>query len=75
MGKYSPRQVRLAAVAGFVALIFTLPYAVPNSFTSSPVYKGYVAQARAQNMLTAGLLDWAIHMQPVIYSAVHALRK
>lgn len=75
VGKYSPRQVRLAAVAGFVALIFALPYAVPNSFTSSPVYKGYVAQARAQNMLTAGLLDWAIHMQPVIYSAVHVLRK
>lgn len=63
-------KMRLMVMGTVAAVCMMGPFVLSNSYTQSPTYAVYVAQAREQNMVTATLLDWAIHVQPLIYSLV-----
>ena len=61
--------VRPFCWAIFISLILSLPYLWPNPYTSTPAYQKYYHLARKKSVGTAALLDWVVHMQPVIYRA------
>lgn len=69
-GLNGQRRMRRATMAVIAGVFFLGPFLLSNSYTQSPTYHVYVAQARAENTVTATLLDWAIHVQPVIYTLV-----
>lgn len=73
-GSHGQRHIRHAIVGLALLGVAFGPYAVPNDYTESKVYQVYLYGARQENMLTATLLDWAIHMQPVVYGLVKPLR-
>ncbi len=68
--KISLSHLRYAVIGGLLVVLAVGPFALPNSYTDSRVYEVYVAEARAHNPLTATLIDWSIHMQPVVYAVM-----
>lgn len=69
-GLSGQRRLRHGVMAVLFAVIAFGPFMTANSYTQSRVYQVYVAEARRTNAATATLLDWAIHVQPVVYGAV-----
>lgn len=61
--------VRPVCWAVFLAMVLALPYLWPNPYTSTPAYQKYYHLARERSPGTALLLDWIVHMQPIIYRA------
>ena len=64
------RRARHAIVAGLALIVAVGPFLISNEYTEAPAYQVYLAEARGENIFTATLLDWAIHVQPVIYRLV-----
>lgn len=69
-GLSGQRRFRHALMAALFAVIAIGPFMLTNSYTQSPVYQAYVIEAQRENIVTATLLDWAIHVQPIVYGAV-----
>lgn len=69
-GPRGRRHLRHTIVAMLLFVLALGPYLVPNDYTQTRVYEVYLLGARQQNIVTATLLDWAIHMQPVVYAFV-----
>lgn len=69
-GLSGQRRLRHALMAALFAVIAIGPFALTNSYTQSPVYQAYVIEAQRENIVTATLLDWAIHVQPIVYGVV-----
>ena len=69
-GLSGQRRIRHAAMAALFAVIAIWPFTLSNSYTQSRVYQVYVAEAQRENIVTATLLDWAIHVQPIVYGIV-----
>lgn len=74
-GLSGQRHLRHAIMACLFAVIALGPFMISNSYTQSRVYQVYVEQAQRQNLVTATLLDWAIHVQPVVYGMVRPFLK
>ncbi len=72
-GLSGQRHMRHAIMAVLFAIIALGPFMLSNTYTQSRVYQVYVAEAQRQNIVTATLLDWAIHVQPIVYGAVRPL--
>ncbi|MBL8711535.1 MAG: hypothetical protein JNM12_01455 [Alphaproteobacteria bacterium] len=70
----SPTILRMAAGGLFIGFLFWLPKAVPNPYASGATYKRYYAAAAGEHSLIAGVMNWAVHVQPVIYRAGNAIR-
>ena len=66
--------LRPACWGVFLALVFILPYLWPNPYTASAAYRKYYHLAREKSPPAAILLDWVVHMQPVIYRVGEFLR-
>lgn len=60
-------QVRPVCWAAFLVFVLTLPYAWPNAYTASPAYQKYYHLAREKEGALALVLDWVVHMQPLVY--------
>lgn len=58
---------RLLAMTGVMMMIIFMPYMISNRHTDNDLYRRYLSMARSENLFTATIIDWAIHMQPVIY--------
>lgn len=70
-----PPGVMRAGVMGIVVMLLMFgPYIVPNAYTSTSAYKKYLGFAHDRNVVTAALLDWTIHMQPLLYGTGSAIR-
>ena len=69
------RRMRHAIMAVVFALIAVLPFMLHNSYTQAKTYDVYVAEAARENIVTAALLNWAIHVQPMVYGAVRPLMR
>jgi hypothetical protein len=69
LAKSRPEAVRPLCWAVFLVLIFILPYLWPNPYTAGAAYRKYYHLARQGAPVSARLLDWIVHMQPVIYRA------
>ena len=67
MTKIEQSFVRPIFWAAFLALVLTLPYRWPNPYTSGAAYQKYYSLAHEKYPATAQLLDWVVHMQPIIY--------
>lgn len=74
-GLAGQRRIRHAIMAAMFAVMAIVPFMLSNTYTQSKVYQVYVAEARQTNLVTATLLDWAIHVQPIVYGAVRPLLK
>ena len=61
--------VRPVCWAVFLTMALTLPYLWPNPYTATAAYQKYYHLARERSAGTALLLDWVVHMQPIIYRA------
>ena len=70
----SPMTMRFVMAGGFIGFLLWLPYAVPNPYASGATYKRYYAAAAAEHSFVAGVMNWAVHVQPVIYRAGTAIR-
>ena len=70
----SPMTMRFMMAGGFIGFLLWLPYAVPNPYASGATYKRYYAAAAAEHSFVAGVMNWAVHVQPVIYRAGTAIR-
>jgi len=55
--------------AVFLTLALVLPYKWPNPYISTAAYQKYYHFARTRYPVTAQLLDWVVHVQPIIYRA------
>ncbi len=75
LGFPARRRLRQGAMAAVFALVSIVPLTLSNSYTKSQAYQVYVAEARRENIVTATLLDWAIHIQPVVYGVVRPFLK
>jgi hypothetical protein len=53
----------------YMAFVLTLPYKWPNPYISTKAYQKYYHLAITQAPVTAQLLDWVVHVQPIIYRA------
>jgi len=53
----------------FIALAVLLPYQWPNPYIATKAYQKSYHFAREKAPVTAVLLDWVVHMQPIIYRA------
>jgi len=69
IAKSRQNAVRPLCRAVFLALVLVLPYLWPNPYTESAAYRKYYRLARQGSLPPALLLDWTVHMQPVIYRA------
>lgn len=74
-GLSGQRHLRHAVMGALFAVIALGPFMISNSYTQSRVYQVYVEQAQRQNIVTATLLDWAIHVQPIVYGVVRPFLK
>lgn len=74
-GLSGQRHLRHAIMGLLFAVIALGPFMISNSYTQSRVYQVYVEQAQRQNIVTATLLDWAIHVQPIVYGVVRPFLK
>lgn len=72
-GPRERRHLRHTVIAALVLMLAIGPYVFPNDYTQSRVYEVYLYGARQENIVTATLLDWAIHMQPMVYALVRPL--
>lgn len=72
--QFSPAITRIVMAAGFVGFLLWLPHAAPNPYASGATYKRYYAAASAEHSFIAGVMNWAVHVQPVIYRAGTAIR-
>lgn len=70
----SPSILRMVAGGCFIGFLLWLPHAVPNPYASGATYKRYYAAAANQHPLIAGVMNWAVHVQPVIYRAGSVIR-
>ena len=69
---FSRRQLNMIRPfywAVFVAVAVLLPYQWPNTYISTKAYQKYYHFARDQSPVTAQVLDWVVHVQPIIYRA------
>ena len=53
----------------YLALAVGLPYKWPNAYISTKAYQKYYHFARDQSPVTSQVLDWVVHVQPIIYRA------
>lgn len=70
-----PHRLRLIVMGIVTMIVVFAPYTIPNRHTDTDLYRRYLSMARGENMLTATIIDWAIHMQPVIYPTGSFTRK
>lgn len=66
--------MRVGAMTTVVLFMMVGPYLFPNPYTSAEAYKKYLGFAKERNVVTAAVLDWAIHIQPFIYQPGGAIR-
>lgn len=66
--------MRMGVMAVVVLFIIVGPYLGNNAYTSAEAYRKYLGFARERNVVTASVLDWAVHMQPFIYGPGGAIR-
>lgn len=72
--QFSPSVTRLIMGASFIGFLLWLPHAVPNPYARGATYKRYYAAAAVEHPFVAGVMNWAVHVQPVIYRAGTAIR-
>ena len=65
--KMSHGAMRAGLAAVLVAFLIAMPHIIPNPYASGATYKRYLADAHKHHPAVAKLLDWAVHVQPVIY--------
>lgn len=53
----------------YLTLAAILPYQWPNPYISTKAYQKYYHLARAISPVKTQLLDWVVHVQPIIYRA------
>lgn len=68
--KISLSHLRYVIIGALVMTLAVGPFMLPNSYTDSRVYQVYAAEAKKHNLLTATLIDWSIHMQPIVYGVM-----
>jgi len=61
--------IRPVCWAAYLVLALGLPYQWSNPYTSTAAYQKYLRLAREKAPVTAQLLDWVVHVQPIIYRA------
>jgi hypothetical protein len=61
--------IRPACWGLFLVVALGLPYLWPNPYTSGAAYQKYYHLARENSPGAAILLDWVVHVQPLIYRA------
>jgi len=69
---FSSRQLKL--IRPFYWIVFTaamlgLPYLWPNTYISTAAYAKYYHLASTKAPVTTAVLDWVVHVQPIIYRA------
>ncbi|HYD18731.1 MAG TPA: hypothetical protein VEF76_09660 [Patescibacteria group bacterium] len=72
--RVSPGVQRGVLGALFAGFLLWLPGAAPNPYASGATYKRYYANALERHGVIAPLMNWAVHVQPVIYKAGNAFR-
>lgn len=65
--KASTLAMRGCFVLFFFSALAIVPKVVPNPYASGTTYQRYLADARENHPYTARILDWSVHVQPVIY--------
>lgn len=73
--KISTAAMRLCFAFLLLAWLAALPRLVPNPYAGGATYGRYLADARERHPFNARLLDWAVHVQPVIYRAGNDIRR
>ena len=64
-----------AVVVLFMGMLFSLPHLFPNPYASGPGYDKYYAQAKEKHPIIAGILDWSVQVQPIIYRLGKDIRR
>jgi len=67
--KMSHGVMRAGLAALLLGALMSVPMIVPNPYASGETYKRYLSNAAQSHPAIAKLLNWAVHVQPVIYRA------
>lgn len=67
------RGLRAGAIAASVLMFVLVPYSQPNTYAGGKLYRQYLHGAAAQYPVMAYTLDWALHVQPLVYKAGNTL--
>ena len=73
--KASTIAMRGCFVLFFLSALAIIPKVAPNPYASGATYGRYLSDARENHPYTARLLDWAVHVQPVIYRLGDDIRR
>lgn len=73
--KSSTLAMRGCFVLFFLSVLAAIPKVAPNPYASGDTYGRYLADARGNHPYAARLLDWAVHVQPVIYRLGDDIRR
>lgn len=56
-----------AIVVLFLGFLIVLPHISPNPYAVGPAYDKVLAYANARHPWISGVLNWTVHVQPVVY--------
>lgn len=78
-GQQTEKHWHMAGAAAVVVLfmggMMSLPHIFPNPYASGPGYDKYYAQARETHPIIAGVLNWSVQVQPIIYRLGKDIRR
>lgn len=64
-----------ALAGGMIVVLLAIPHIVANPYASGATYSRYLFDAKKVHPVIAPVLNWAAHVQPVIYRAGTDLRR